>query len=79
MAGWRAQVRLALEVMFEGVEGSGALGGVTGQPAPGAAHGEILRVAGAVTLTHQPASGAQAEHVVMEWEGWTAMHAENGF
>ncbi|KAK9813025.1 hypothetical protein WJX72_007682 [[Myrmecia] bisecta] len=63
-----AEVRLALEVMFEGVEGSGALGGVSGQPTPGGAQGEILRVADAVTLTYKPAGTVQAAQVLMEWE-----------
>jgi hypothetical protein len=45
-------VRLALEVMFEGVCGTAAAGGVQSNGLP-AGKGQVLRVGGAVTLTYR--------------------------
>lgn len=55
------QLRLALEVLIDGVQGAGDLGSVTSGDA---SSGESLRVADTVTLTHRP-----PDSVVMEWEG----------
>lgn len=54
------QLRLALEVLIDGVQGAGDLGSVSS----GDASGESLRVANTVTLTHRP-----PDSVVMEWQG----------
>ncbi len=45
-------MRLALEVMFEGVCGTAAAGGVQSNGLP-AGKGQVLRVGGAVTLTYR--------------------------
>lgn len=62
-----SEVRLALELMFEGVQGTGDLGAIQ-------AHGaEILRVGDLVTVSHQPASGLEhadeEARVILEWTG----------
>ncbi len=50
---WPAlQVRLALEVMFEGVCGTAASGGVQSNGLP-AGKGQVLRVGDAVTVTYK--------------------------
>ncbi|EIE25515.1 Metallo-hydrolase/oxidoreductase [Coccomyxa subellipsoidea C-169] len=54
------ELRLALEVLIDGVQGAGDLGSVSS----GDASGESLRVANTVTLTHRP-----PDSVVMEWQG----------
>ena len=52
--------------MFEGVEGAGQLGGVTG----GGGGAASLRIADAVTVTQVPATAAGAPpHLLVEWEG----------
>ena len=58
------QVRLALEVVFEGAQGSASpdLGCVTGSP-----DGNVLRVCDVITLTHTPAPGG-AGKLALEWE-----------
>ncbi|MEW5313014.1 MAG: hypothetical protein WDW38_004610 [Sanguina aurantia] len=67
-------VRLALEVMFEGVEGSGHLPVLTSSPSGEGGSGKeapAVTVGGIVTVTHQaadPASGSCAG-VHIEWEG----------
>ncbi|CAL8460817.1 g348 [Coccomyxa elongata] len=53
------ELRLALEVLIDGVQGVGDMGSVSGN-----ASGETLRVASTVTLTHRP-----PDSVVMEWQG----------
>ncbi len=53
------QLRLALEVLIDGVQGVGDMGSVSGN-----ASGETLRVASTVALTHRP-----PDCVVMEWQG----------
>lgn len=53
------QLRLALEIVIDGVQGTADLGSVSGD-----ASGETLRVANTVTLTHRP-----PDSVVMEWQG----------
>lgn len=59
------QVRLALELMFEGVQGAGDLGGVTGDSS-----GASLRIADAVSVTRVPGAAAGAPaHLLLEWEG----------
>lgn len=51
--------------MFEGVQGDGDLGGVTGGPSR-----ESLRIADAITVTHMLGTEAgSAPHVLLEWEG----------
>ena len=58
------QVRLALELMFEGTQGTGDLAQVTGTT------GEILRIGTAVTLTYQAKTEQQPRPcVILEWEG----------
>ena len=65
-----AQVRLALEVVFEGAQGSSSpdLGCVSGSP-----DGNILRVCDVITLTHTPApSGSSAPaKLLLDWEAGT--------
>jgi cleavage and polyadenylation specificity factor subunit 3 len=64
-----SEVRLALEVMFEGTEGHGhmpvtsTVGGNEDEAA--------VRVAGLVTVIHKKADRARGgvEHVVVQWEG----------
>ncbi len=54
-------------MLFEGVYGNKELGGVAGS-----GDGRVLRVGGAVTVTHQPAgqpNGPQHDQLVLEWEG----------
>lgn len=68
------QVRLALEMMFEGTQGAGDLGRVDSNGLP-AGKGQILRIGDAVTLTYQPSQAAAASssgsggHIVVEWCG----------
>ncbi len=58
------QVRLALELMFEGTQGTGDLAQVTGTT------GEILRIGTAVTITYQAKTEQQPwPCVILEWEG----------
>ena len=58
------QVRLALELMFEGTQGTGDLAQVTGTT------GEILRIGTAVTITYQAKTEQQPRPcVILEWEG----------
>ena len=66
---WGVQVRLALELMFEGVQGVGDICSVTGD-----GKREALRMADAVTVVRMPAGpgGAPEEHLVVEWEGGAA-------
>lgn len=68
-----AQVRLALEMMFEGTQGTGDLGrvdAVAGQGGSGSGSGHaMLRIGDAVTLTYQPGAGSSGGHVVLEWCG----------
>ena len=71
-----AQVRLALEVLFEGVQGVAAdLGSVQGE-ASSSNEGrenitaeEALRIADSLTLTHKPETQLEAASAVLEWEG----------
>lgn len=56
------QVRFALEVVFEGVEGTAALGGLQAEA------GGALRVGDAVTITHELATDTAHDWAVMEWE-----------
>ena len=59
------QARFALEVFFEGVEGSAPMGGVEATGSQGA-----LRIGDAVTLMHEPATSAHPHgFAVLEWEG----------
>ena len=59
------QIRLALELMFEGVQGAGDLGGITGDGS-----GASLRIADAVTVSRVPAAAAGGpSHLLLEWEG----------
>eukprot|EP00891_Asterochloris_glomerata_P003167 jgi/Astpho2/3167/fgenesh1_pm.00052_%23_3_t len=59
-----AEVRLALELMFEGTQGTGDLAQVTGTT------GEILRIGTAVTITYQAKTEQQPRPcVILEWEG----------
>ena len=71
------QVRLALEIMFEGTQGAGDLGRVQSNGLP-AGQGQILRIGDAVTLAYQEggASGGEAggaatpgPQVILEWFG----------
>ena len=68
--GHAVQVRLALEVMFEGTKGDTDLGQVT----PGATQEpgvcQTLRVGDAVTVSYKPKDeGSDPAQVVLEWEG----------
>ncbi|PNW75066.1 hypothetical protein CHLRE_12g498050v5 [Chlamydomonas reinhardtii] len=66
-------IRLALEVMFEGVEGAGTLPVATAPDAEGGKGGESLAVVVGelVTVRYVPADDASGvvSHVVLEWEG----------
>ncbi len=64
------QVRCQLEILIEGVQGTGDIGLVDGQSTDDG--GCILRIAQAVTLTHRPAADGMQEHVVLEWEAGTS-------
>jgi len=57
------QARFALEVFFEGVEGSAALGQVHSSGSQGA-----LRIGDRVTLTHQPSGADSRGFAILEWE-----------
>lgn len=57
------QARLALEVLFEGVEGSGLLGGVKSAEQSGA-----IRVANEIVLSHEPSESSKHGFAIMEWE-----------
>lgn len=51
--------------MFEGVQGDGELGGVSGGPSR-----KSLRIADAITVTHVPGTEAgSAPYLLLEWEG----------
>ena len=72
------EVRLALEVLFDGVGGGADLGGVSASkrrshPPPSSvpgSGGDSLVVAGAVTVTHDPVGGAGGTpQLVLEWDG----------
>eukprot|EP00887_Chlorella_sp_A99_P001920 scaffold18.g1920.t1 len=76
-----AEVRLALEIMFEGTQGAGDLGRVQSNGLP-AGQGQLLRIGDAVTLAYHEgaaagpagardggAAGAVGPHVVLEWCG----------
>ena len=59
------QARFALEIFFEGVEGTPSLGRVEG----GATTSEgALRIGDRVTLTHEPNASYAHGFAVMEWE-----------
>jgi cleavage and polyadenylation specificity factor subunit 3 len=64
-------VRLALEMMFEGTQGTGDLGRVDAAgPQPGG--GQVLRIGNAVTLAYQPSEPGNAGgsgRIVLEWCG----------
>ncbi|KAK9858462.1 hypothetical protein WJX84_012388, partial [Apatococcus fuscideae] len=64
-----SQARLALEVVFEGVEGYFDIGKVEGSSSAGM---EAIRVCEAVTVTYKPGQGEQMAHVVLEWESMAA-------
>ena len=60
------QVRLALEIIFEGVQGASDVGTVQATSAAG----DVLRIADMLTLTHQPAAGSgSSASLILEWEG----------
>ena len=75
----QAQVRLALEVLFEGVQGvvpdMGSVQASSSSGSGSTANGkamsavEVLRVADTLTLTRRPGGGAEAPSVMLEWEG----------
>ena len=59
-------MRLALEIIFEGVQGASDVGTVQGASAAG----DVLRIADMLTLTHQPASAqGSSGSLILEWEG----------
>ncbi|PSC69750.1 Cleavage and polyadenylation specificity factor subunit 3 [Micractinium conductrix] len=68
-----SEVRLALEMMFEGTQGAGDLGRVdaAGSSSGGGSGGVVLRIGGTVTLAYQPSSGGGAANshgsAVLEW------------
>jgi cleavage and polyadenylation specificity factor subunit 3 len=65
------QVRLALEMMFEGTQGTGDLGRVNATSSP-TGKGQVLRIGDAVTLTYQPpepGSGSSGGQAILEWCG----------
>lgn len=57
------QARFALEVLFEGVEGSGILGGVQSSGSHSA-----IRIANEIVLSHEAAGSSKHGFAVMEWE-----------
>ncbi|KAI3428832.1 hypothetical protein D9Q98_007649 [Chlorella vulgaris] len=65
------EVRLALEMMFEGTQGTGDLGRVNATSSP-TGKGQVLRIGDAVTLTYQPpepGSGSSGGQAILEWCG----------
>ena len=59
------QVRLALEIIFEGVQGASDMGTVQGA----SPSGDVLRIADMLTLSHQPALQQNSSaSVTLEWE-----------
>ena len=63
------QVRLALEVMFEGTKGDTDLGSVRPAKPQAPDISESLRVGDAVTVSYKAQQGADQAQVVLEWEG----------
>lgn len=61
-----AEVRLALELMFEGIQGTGDLGAVNSEQG-----GEILRIGNMVTVAYHAGSSKKKsqDHLVLEWTG----------
>lgn len=66
-----SEVRLALELMFEGVQGTGDLGAVSATPS-----GQLLRIGNAVTVAYEASGGKgsgegakDGGRVVLEWTG----------
>ena len=63
------QVRLALEVMFEGTKGDSDLGQVTPGTTEEPGVSESLRVGGAVSVSYKADQGGEPAHVVLQCEG----------
>lgn len=62
-------MRLALEVMFEGMQGAGDLGRVDSNGLPSGG-GQILRIGDALTLAYQPSKGSSSVGTItLEWCG----------
>ncbi|KAL3156673.1 hypothetical protein ABBQ38_000954 [Trebouxia sp. C0009 RCD-2024] len=64
-----SEVRLALEVMFEGTKGDTDLGQVIARTPQEAGITQSLKVGNAVTVSYKAEEGPQPAHVVLEWEG----------
>ncbi|KAL4445408.1 hypothetical protein ABPG77_011233 [Micractinium sp. CCAP 211/92] len=67
-----SEVRLALEMMFEGTQGAGDLGRVDAVGKLGGDAPKMLRIGDAVTLTYHPpatSSSGGSGHAVLEWCG----------
>ena len=63
-------MRLALEVMFEDTSTENTpLVGVTAKAEPHADGGQSLQIGNAVSISFKPQAGADAAHIVLEWEG----------
>lgn len=63
------QVRLALEVMFEGTKGDTDLGQIIASTSQDAGVTQSLKVGNAVTVSYKAEEGSQPAHVVLEWQG----------
>ena len=77
-----AELRLALEIMFEGVEGAGHIPVVSARSPPEVSNGnltasskiegaEAVRIGEIVTVSYMPGNARKGsqDHVVLEWEG----------
>lgn len=64
-----SQVRLAMELMFEGTRGGTDLARVTASPSQEAGVSQSLKVGNAVTVSYKAQEGPHPAHVVLEWEG----------
>lgn len=64
-----SQVRLALEVMFEGTKGDTDLAQITAIVSQEAGVSQSLNVGNAVTISYKAEERSYPAHVVLEWEG----------
>ena len=64
-----SQIRLALEVMFEGTKGDTDLAQITASATQEAGVSQSLNIGNLVTISYKAEEGSHPAHVVLEWEG----------